>query len=71
MAKNNSLKSTLMVFGALIFGWLVIELAFKLWLDKAQSFMDKSDPSRDPDDDTTYQSSEASKSHVIVDPPKK
>ncbi|KAH0663621.1 hypothetical protein KY285_028607 [Solanum tuberosum] len=72
MAKNNnSLKSTAVVFGALAFGWLAIELAFKPWLDKARASMDKSDPSHDPDDDTIDQSSEAGKSQVDVDPPQK
>lgn len=71
MAKHNSLKSTAVVFGALAFGWLAIELAFKPWLDKARSAMDKSDPSRDPDDDAADQSSEAEKSQVDVDPPEK
>uniref|UniRef100_A0A3Q7H5T5 Outer envelope membrane protein 7 n=1 Tax=Solanum lycopersicum TaxID=4081 RepID=A0A3Q7H5T5_SOLLC len=61
MAKNNSLKSTAVVFGALAFGWLAIELAFKPWLDKARASMDKSDPSRDPDD-------QSCKSQVDVDP---
>ncbi|OIT02478.1 hypothetical protein A4A49_32692 [Nicotiana attenuata] len=71
MAKNNSLKSTAVVFGALAFGWLAIELAFKPWLDKARAAMDKSDPSRDPDDDDADQTSEADKSQVDVDPPEK
>ncbi|MCD9558849.1 hypothetical protein HAX54_016477 [Datura stramonium] len=59
------------VFGALAFGWLAIELAFKPWLEKARAAMDKSDPSRDPDDDAADQSSEAEKSQVDVDPPEK
>ncbi|RVW54833.1 Outer envelope membrane protein 7 [Vitis vinifera] len=45
------LKSVMVVFGALAFGWLAIELAFKPFLDKARSALDKSDPTRDPDDD--------------------
>ncbi|KAI3985379.1 hypothetical protein MKX01_033693 [Papaver californicum] len=45
----NSLKSALIVFGALAFGWLTIEIAFKPYLDKAREAMDKSDPSHDPD----------------------
>ncbi|PWA85822.1 hypothetical protein CTI12_AA145110 [Artemisia annua] len=44
------LKSVVVVIGALAFGWAAIELAFKPWLDKARAAMDKSDPSRDPDD---------------------
>lgn len=52
MAKTEStpLKSVIIVFGALAFGWATIELAFKPWLDKARASMDKSDPTRDPDD---------------------
>ncbi|XP_060197764.1 outer envelope membrane protein 7-like [Lycium barbarum] len=74
MAKNNnSLKSTAVVFGALAFGWLAIELAFKPWLEKARAAIDKSDPTRDPDDDdeAADQTSEAAKSQVDVDPPEK
>ncbi|CAN4098194.1 unnamed protein product [Withania somnifera] len=74
MAKNNSLKSTAVVFGALAFGWLAIELAFKPWLDKARAAIDKSDPSRDPDDDACSvadQNSKAEKSQVDIDPPEK
>ncbi|KAL4558786.1 hypothetical protein LXL04_036988 [Taraxacum kok-saghyz] len=52
MAKGQStpLKSVVVVVGALAFGWAAIELAFKPWLDKARASMDKSDPTRDPDD---------------------
>ncbi|KAI3749362.1 hypothetical protein L2E82_19972 [Cichorium intybus] len=52
MTKREStpLKSVVVVFGALAFGWATIELAFKPWLDKARASMDKSDPTRDPDD---------------------
>ncbi|KAI3678940.1 hypothetical protein L6452_38244 [Arctium lappa] len=52
MAKGEStpLKSVVVVVGALAFGWAAIELAFKPWLDKARASMDKSDPTRDPDD---------------------
>ncbi|CAL5425261.1 unnamed protein product [Camellia sinensis] len=46
----NALKSTAIVAGALAFGWLAIELAFKPWLDKARAALTKSDPTRDPDD---------------------
>ncbi|XP_057965467.1 uncharacterized protein LOC131156032 [Malania oleifera] len=49
-ARASSLKSAAVVFGALAFGWLAIELAFKPFLDKARTAMDKSDPNRDPDD---------------------
>ncbi|KAK4408060.1 UNVERIFIED_CONTAM: Outer envelope membrane protein 7 [Sesamum angustifolium] len=50
MAKSTSAKSAAIVFGALACGWLAIELAFKPWLVKARSAMDKSDPDHDPDD---------------------
>ncbi|XP_050366179.1 outer envelope membrane protein 7-like [Argentina anserina] len=50
MAKGSASKQAVVVFGALAVGWLAIELAFKPWLDKARSAMDKSDPARDPDD---------------------
>ncbi|XP_042516432.1 outer envelope membrane protein 7-like [Macadamia integrifolia] len=48
--KANSVKSAIVVLGALAFGWLTIEIAFKPFLQKARGAMDKSDPSRDPDD---------------------
>ena len=50
MGKSTATKQAMVVFGALAFGWLAIELAFKPFLDKARSAMDKSDPTRDPDD---------------------
>ncbi|PIN03061.1 hypothetical protein CDL12_21046 [Handroanthus impetiginosus] len=50
MAETSSAKSAAIVFGALAAGWLAIELAFKPWLQKVRSAMDKSDPARDPDD---------------------
>ncbi|MFS7975873.1 putative outer envelope membrane protein [Helianthus anomalus] len=52
MAKGEAgpLKSLVVVIGALAFGWAAIELAFKPLLDKARTSMDKSDPTRDPDD---------------------
>lgn len=50
MGKANSVKTAAVVLGALAFGWAAIELAFKPWLDKARGAMDKSDPTRDPDD---------------------
>ncbi|PIA51836.1 hypothetical protein AQUCO_01000014v1 [Aquilegia coerulea] len=49
-AKVNSLKSAIVVFGALAFGWLTIEIACKPFLEKAREAMDKSDPTHDPDD---------------------
>lgn len=48
MAKQNSTKSAAIVFGALAFGWLAIEMALKPWLVKARSAMN--DPDADPDD---------------------
>ncbi|KAF3450183.1 hypothetical protein FNV43_RR06263 [Rhamnella rubrinervis] len=50
MGKTAVTKQAMVVLGALAFGWLAIELAFKPFLDKARSAMDKSDPARDPDD---------------------
>ncbi|KAK8575348.1 hypothetical protein V6N13_033402 [Hibiscus sabdariffa] len=38
------------VVGALAFGWMAIEMAFKPLLDKARAAMDKSDPDHDLDD---------------------
>lgn len=49
-AKGGALKSTAVVAGALAFGWLAIELAFKPWLEKARAAINKSDPAQDPDD---------------------
>ncbi|KAL8092708.1 outer envelope membrane protein 7-like [Apium graveolens] len=53
MAKGNSVKTAAVVLGALALGWATIELAFKPWLDQARKAMDKSDPSKDPDDDAS------------------
>ncbi|KAK6239226.1 hypothetical protein QUC31_004695 [Theobroma cacao] len=50
MGKSTAMKQAAVVFGALAFGWLAIEMAFKPILDKARAAMDKSDPDRDPDD---------------------
>lgn len=44
MAKQNSTKSAAIVFGALAFGWLAIEMALKPWLVKARSAMNDADP---------------------------
>lgn len=41
-------------------GWLAIEMAFKPFLDKARSAMDKSDPARDPDELVDNQSDHTS-----------
>ncbi|KAM7478541.1 hypothetical protein LguiA_026754 [Lonicera macranthoides] len=40
--KSESLKSAAVVFGALSFGWLAVELAFKPLLEKARSAIQKS-----------------------------
>lgn len=47
--KEGSLKQAAIVMGALAFGWLAVEMAFKPWLSKARAAMDKSDPAHDPD----------------------
>ncbi|KAL3626097.1 hypothetical protein CASFOL_029646 [Castilleja foliolosa] len=44
MAKSSSAKSAAIVFGALAFGWVAIEMALKPWLTKARAAMDDSDP---------------------------
>ncbi|GKU86620.1 hypothetical protein SLEP1_g1122 [Rubroshorea leprosula] len=50
MGESRGMKQAAVVFGALALGWMAIELAFKPFLDKARAAMNKSDPSRDPDD---------------------
>ncbi|KAK9945352.1 hypothetical protein M0R45_010872 [Rubus argutus] len=50
MGKPSATKQAMVVFGALAVGWLAIELAFKPFLDKARSAMNKTDPAHDPDD---------------------
>ncbi|XP_022771089.1 outer envelope membrane protein 7-like [Durio zibethinus] len=50
MGKSTTIKQAAVVFGALAFGWMAIEMALKPFLDKARAAMDKSDPDRDPDD---------------------
>ncbi|KAH6796563.1 Small nuclear ribonucleoprotein family protein [Perilla frutescens var. hirtella] len=42
--KPTAAKSAAIVFGALAFGWLAIEMALKPWLVKARSAMNDSDP---------------------------
>ena len=44
------MKQAMMVFGALAFRWLAIEMPFKIFLDKARAGVGKSDPQRDMDD---------------------
>ncbi len=44
-------KEAVIVASALAFVWLTIELALKPFLDKTRASIDKSDPTRDPDDD--------------------
>lgn len=43
-------KEAAVVVSALAFVWLAIELALKPFLDKTRASIDKSDPTRDPDD---------------------
>lgn len=43
-------KEAVVVVGALAFAWLAIEIALKPFLAKTRGSMDKSDPTRDPDD---------------------
>lgn len=50
MRKSTATKQALVVFGALALAWMTIELAFKPFVDKARAAIDKSDPTRDPDD---------------------
>ncbi|CAA7019211.1 unnamed protein product [Microthlaspi erraticum] len=50
MGKPSSTKQATVVVAALAFGWLAIELAFKPFLEKFRSSIDKSDPTKDPDD---------------------
>ncbi|KDP21477.1 hypothetical protein JCGZ_21948 [Jatropha curcas] len=63
-------KQAMVVFGALAFGWLAIEMAFKPILDRVRSAMDKSDPERDPDDvddESTRKQSPSTADDVISD----
>ena len=43
-------KEAVVVVGALALAWLAIELALKPFLSKTRASIDKSDPTRDPDD---------------------
>lgn len=51
MGKASATKQAMVVVGALACAWFAIELALKPFLDKTRSAIDKSDPTRDPDDD--------------------
>lgn len=44
------MKQAATVFGALAFGWMTVELAFRPILEKFRAAIDKADPSVDPDD---------------------
>ena len=44
----------MVAFRALAFRWQAIEMAFKPFLDKALSAMNKSDLARDPDGDDDF-----------------
>ncbi|KAL9374903.1 hypothetical protein Peur_031782 [Populus x canadensis] len=46
--------TSMVAFRALTFGWQAIEMAFKPFLDKALSAMNKFDPARDPDGDDDF-----------------
>ncbi|CAL5193635.1 unnamed protein product [Lathyrus oleraceus] len=48
--KMGKAKEAVVVAGALAFVWLAIELAFKPFLSQTRDSIDKSDPTRDPDD---------------------
>lgn len=50
MGKASGAKQATVVVAALAFGWLAIEIAFKPFLDKLRSSIDKSDPAKDSDD---------------------
>ncbi|CAN7013021.1 unnamed protein product [Brassica rapa subsp. trilocularis] len=50
MGKASGAKQATVVVAALAFGWLAIEIAFKPFLDKLRSSIDKSNPAKDPDD---------------------
>ncbi|KAF6157326.1 hypothetical protein GIB67_004264 [Kingdonia uniflora] len=52
--KLNSMKSTIVVLGAMAFGWLTLEFAFKPYLDKGRAAIKKSDPSNDADESKDY-----------------
>lgn len=43
-------KQTIVVVGALAFVWLAVEIALKPFLRHSRKAIDKSDPTRDPDD---------------------
>ncbi|KAK8503439.1 hypothetical protein V6N12_066130 [Hibiscus sabdariffa] len=48
--KSSPVMEAAIVVGALAFGWMAIEMAFKPLLDKARAAMNKSDPDHDLDD---------------------
>ncbi|XP_039008609.1 outer envelope membrane protein 7-like [Hibiscus syriacus] len=50
MGKSSPVKQAAVVVGAIAFGWMAIEMAFKPLLDKARASTDKTDPGRDLDD---------------------
>ncbi|KFK34488.1 hypothetical protein AALP_AA5G152100 [Arabis alpina] len=50
MGKASGAKQATVVVAALALGWLAIEIAFKPFLEKFRSSIDKSDPTKDPDD---------------------
>ncbi|KAL9385058.1 hypothetical protein Peur_022068 [Populus x canadensis] len=52
--QGNFMPPAVIAFRALAFGWQAIEMAFKPFLDKALSAINKSDPARDPDGDDDF-----------------
>ncbi|XP_050203877.1 outer envelope membrane protein 7 [Mercurialis annua] len=59
--EKKQVKQAMVVFSALAFGWVAIEMAFKPFLDSIRAAMDKSDPQRDPDDVTDDAAAAAAK----------
>lgn len=68
MGKSTPVKQAAVVLGALAFGWMAIEMAFKPLLDRARSAMDNSDPDRDPDDiDSAHKDDSDVKTKEVVE----
>jgi len=61
MGKTSGAKQATVVVAAMALGWLAIEIAFKPFLDKFRSSIDKSDPTKDPDDFDTAATATTSK----------
>ncbi|XWS36282.1 hypothetical protein CRYUN_Cryun20dG0072000 [Craigia yunnanensis] len=67
MGRSTAMKQAAAVFRALAFGWMAIEMAFKPFLDKACSALDKSNPDRDPDDIALHKDNSDCKTNDIVE----